>query len=325
MNYHPCYSPFSLFSVKIRDVNILTNKHSQSAVDSTGSKKAPVLVAEPKGIFGILLIILLLAAASGCGFQQFPEHLSSAILNQPDPETVREAVPAYLVMIDTFIEGDPDNVKMLRAGASMYSAYAGMFVDQPERARLLAGRAKDYGARALCAARSKTCGLAAKPFLEFVPVLNGLTKDSVPLLFDYSVSWLVWIKFHSDDWAAVADLPKVQAVLAHVTQLDEGYRQGSAFRYLGILNTLRPPSLGGQPEIGRQHFERAIELSAGRDLGAKVDFAQFYARLVYNRELHDRLLQEVLAAPTEAPDLTLPNTMAQEQAWKLLKSADSYF
>lgn len=294
-------------------------------VAHAGIIKSSSVFAATKSIFGILIMVLPLAVTSGCGMQQLPEHLSSAIFNQPDPDTVREAVPAYLVMIDAFIERDPGNVQMLRAGASMYSAYAGIYVDQPERARRLAGRAKDYGARALCVARARTCGLAAKPYLDFVPELNGLKRYFVPVLFDYSVSWLAWIQVNSDDWAAVADLPKVQAVLAHVIQLDEGYRQGSAHRYLGILNTLRPPSLGGQPEIGRQHFERAIELSGGRNLGAKVDFARFYARLVFDRELHDSLLQEVLAAPTEAPDLTLLNTMAQERARKLLASAVSYF
>ena len=73
--------------------------------------------------------------------------------------------------------------------------------------------------------------------------------------------------------------------------------------YLGILNSLRPPALGGNPELARSHFERAIELSGGQDLSIKVEYARRYARLVFDQELHDRLLTEVLNAPADAPKL----------------------
>ena len=75
----------------------------------------------------------------------------------------------------------------------------------------------------------------------------------------------------------------------------------------------------------RQFFEKAIELSDGRDLSAKVELAQTYARLVYDRELHDRLLVQVVEADPRASGLTLFNKIAQEQARELLASADDYF
>jgi hypothetical protein len=88
---------------------------------------------------------------------------------------------------------------------------------------------------------------------------------------------------------------------------------------------LLPPAAGGKPEKGRAHFERAIELSGGRNLGAKVDFAEGYARLLYERELHDRLLNEVMEADPVEPGNTLLNVLAQERAEELLASADDYF
>ena len=36
-------------------------------------------------------------------------NLSSAIKNQDDPELVRDGAPAYLLMLDSFVEGAPDN------------------------------------------------------------------------------------------------------------------------------------------------------------------------------------------------------------------------
>ena len=73
------------------------------------------------------------------------------------------------------------------------------------------------------------------------------------------------------------------------------------------------------------HFEKAIELSDGRDLSAKVEFAKGYAKLLYERELHDRLLTEVIEASPYADGLTLSNVLAQEEAVVLLAEADDYF
>jgi hypothetical protein len=136
---------------------------------------------------------------------------------------------------------------------------------------------------------------------------------------------MAWIRAHSDDWNALAELPQMEALLRRYLELGTGENEAQVYTYLGILGTLRPPALGGEPEQARAAFERAIELTNGRDLGAKVEFARGYARLLYDRELHDRLLNEVVSADPEAPGLTLTNVLAQRDAAGLLQSADDYF
>ena len=95
--------------------------------------------------------------------------------------------------------------------------------------------------------------------------------------------------------------------------------------YLGVLNSLRPEAVGGKPEEGRRHFETAFELSGGRNQMARALQAQYYARLVFDQPLHDRLLQEVLAAEPRASGWTLINMLARERAGKLLESGKDYF
>ena len=95
--------------------------------------------------------------------------------------------------------------------------------------------------------------------------------------------------------------------------------------YLGVLATVLTPALGGRPDEGKREFEKALALSGGKNLMAKVYYARQYARGVFDRELHDRLLQEVLAADPHAGDFTLSNMLALREAAKLLKSADDYF
>lgn len=94
---------------------------------------------------------------------------------------------------------------------------------------------------------------------------------------------------------------------------------------MGLLNTLLPKALGGKPELAKKSFDRAIELSKGRNLMIKVHYAERYARLVFDQELHDGLLNDVINGEVHAPRMTLVNTLAKIKAKQLLKSGKEYF
>lgn len=273
-----------------------------------------------------LLALLALLSLAGCGgFTAVADNLTVSLLEQNDPETVEAGAPAYLLLIDGLIRDDPHDEGLLRAGSRLYAAYAGVFVRDNERAQRLTARARNYAERALCEHDDDLCGFWALPIDDYRARLATLNDDDVPVLFDAASAWAGWIQARASDWGAVAELPKVRAAMERVVELDERHQNGAAHLYLGIMSTLLPPALGGKPAEGRAHFERALELSQGQDLRVKVEYARRYARLVFDRPLHDRLLNEVLAAPVEAPGLTLGNTLAKREARALLKSADSYF
>ena len=131
---------------------------------------------------------------------------------------------------------------------------------------------------------------------------------------------------HSGDWDNLADIAKVESLVKRLLDLDETYYYGSPHLAMGILKTLLPKALGGRPEEAKVHFEKAIELSEGKFLPAQVTFAQRYARLTFDRDLHDRLLKQVMETPVDiVPELTLINAMAKKQAAALLADADDYF
>ena len=77
--------------------------------------------------------------------------------------------------------------------------------------------------------------------------------------------------------------------------------------------------------MGRSHFEKALNIAKQKNLMIKVVYAKQYARLVFDRNLHDRLLQEVLNADPDVRGYVLNNTLAQREARELLDSADDYF
>jgi hypothetical protein len=263
---------------------------------------------------------LVSSAASGMA-----ENLSAAVLNQTDPETVRDGAPAYMLLLDSFLEESPDDPELLVAAANLYASYGSVFADDPDRARRLTRRARQYASRAMCLGYRESCRWPEMSFAGFEASLAGLSERHAEAVYSYSVASLAWIRAHSDDWDALAELPQMDALLHRYLDIGGSGMRGSAYTYLGILATLRPPALGGEPEKGKDYFERAIELTGGRDLNVKVEYARGYARLLYERDLHDRLLNEVMDADPDVPGYTLTNVLAQQDAARLLANADEYF
>lgn len=268
---------------------------------------------------------VLVAGCSGLVGGMASDTLSASILDQEDAVLVERGAPAYLLLLDGFISRNPDDEDLLAAGAQLYALYGSRFAEAPERAVTLTSKARRYGERALCLAYDWACDPDHADFDTFVRQLSRVTGRDAHLLYARAVSWLSHLDATSEDWSAVAELSWVEAALERVLELDETHADGAVHGYLGTLNSLRPPSLGGRPEIARTYFERAIELSGGRDLSIKVEYARRYARLVFDQALHDRLLSDVLEAPVEAPGLTLFNVLAKEEAERLLASSEDYF
>jgi hypothetical protein len=180
--------------------------------------------------------------------------------------------------------------------------------------------------RALCADRRQpACGIDKLPYGDLELRLTRAGSKDAAVLLSYVIGSLAYIRTHGEDWEALAELPRIESVLNRLLVVSPDRDAALVNTYLGVLNTLRPAALGGQPERGQEYFERALELTERHDLGVLVDYARGYARLVYDRELHDQLLNEVLQADPRQSGYTLFNILAQRQAAGLLASADDYF
>lgn len=282
-------------------------------------------------LYRCLTAIFFILKLTGCGYvissatSDLSDNLSQSILNSTDPDTIAEAIPAYLLLLDGLIRSHPENSDLLASTAKLYSSYAGTLEKQPQRAKRLTATALNYAFESACQERDSYCGLASYDYKQFANLVDSTEPDDVPVLFLLGSTWASWIQAHKDDWNAVAKLPFTVRLMERVIELDENYQNGAAHLYMGVASSLIPAAMGGKPEQGKQHFERALLLSEHKNLMAKVLFAKHYARLAFDRELHDRLLNEVLAADPVQPDLTLINTLAQRQAQALLQSAERYF
>ena len=297
-------------------------------------ERITLTLKRPAGCRALLVSLILLAALGapvGCSglvssaMDDLAGSITGAIEDSDDLETVASGIPAYLLMVEGLAQDNPQNASLQRTAANLNSAYATLFVEEPQRKQQMALKALNYAFQAVCIRRQRICELRGARFNAFAQALEVTDRKDVANLYVLGSAWAGWIQAGREDMNAIAQLPYVEAVIQRVADLDETYDDGGVHIYLGVLATLLPPSLGGKPEVARQHFERAVALSNGENLMAKVVFAERYARLVFDRDLHDRLLEEVLDTDPHVPGRTLSNTYAQRRARELLASGENYF
>ena len=278
-----------------------------------------------------LAVASSLLILSGCGQlvsnakKEFAEDLSATILEQNDPETVRQAVPAYLILVSSMIKGDPDNVELLISGSKLYGAYASVFVEERERKKRLSALSLDYAQHAFCIYKPENCNFRELSYYEFEQALTQFNKEDAPVLFALGSAWAGWLQANSADWNAVAELPRIKAIIQRVLEIDPLINNGDAYLYMAVMETFLPPAMGGQPELAKNNFEQAIKVSKGENLMARLLYAEKYARLVFDKELHDQQLREVINARIENNESTLINSIAQYRAKILLDESNEYF
>lgn len=164
------------------------------------------------------------------------------------------------------------------------------------------------------------------PLDDFKLALNKFGKKDVPALFWAAFNWGNLINFSKDSPEAIVELPKVEAMMRRVLELDDTYNYSGPHLFLGAFYASRPPMLGGQPEEAKKEFELAIEQTGGKYYMAKVLYAQFYAVQTQNKGLFESLLKEVASAdPAAMPAQRLANEIAIRRAQILLQKEKLFF
>lgn len=275
-------------------------------------------------------MLLIVMGLNGCSYiigsatEDFTDNLKQTVLDHNDPETVADALPAYLIMLEASATGDTDNESLMFSTANMYGAYLSLLPDDVIRKQRLSRKSLDFALQGGCLHDQSWCGLQQKSFDDLRSLIAKTDIDDIDSLYSIAAAWTAWIQANNSDWNAIAQLAQVKLILQRVLELDETYKQGTAHVYMAVMESLIPETLGGKPELAQQHFQRALQL-APDNLMINVLYAKYYARMAFDRDLHDNLLKKVLKANVAAPGLTLINTLAQQQAQQLLDNANDYF
>ncbi|MDA0999843.1 MAG: TRAP transporter TatT component family protein [bacterium] len=285
----------------------------------------------------ILMAVAALFALAGCASAlkdvavrsttSILEDSVAALSAETDTIHAQEASASLLVMLEGLILSDKGNRTLLQLSTQAYGSYAFGFLEEtaPARARRFYLRGRNHGLNSLLQ-RSRLAAAMKSGIPELKKALSNLDKSDLPLLFWTAYCWSGWINLSRDNPDALADLPRVEAMMARALEIDPGYYFGGPDLFFGVYYGGRSKLLGGDPGKAKLHFERSIAQSGGRFLMAKVLYARYYAVQTQNRDLFIRLLKETIAAPRRTlPEQALANALAKERAKALLKDADNYF
>ena len=278
------------------------------------------------------ILPFILFAANGCSVRKAAigmmvpsfEEMSRTVEQEYDLDLVREGLPANILTLEGMLAGAPDNVDLgLLVMRTLYS-YAFAFIEDEDarRAKGMYEKSKDLGFTFL-EKEGLRSDLPMEAFLERVSFMD---EYSVPLLFWTANCWGSWVNLSRDNPAAIIQLPKVEAIMKRVVELDDEYYFGGGHLVLGVLNASRPRMLGGDPELAGIHFERALEISARKFLLIHLFYARYYCIQVMDQELFEDTIQEILTAPDDLfPDQRLANEVAKVKARHLLDEYRDYF
>ena len=73
------------------------------------------------------------------------------------------------------------------------------------------------------------------------------------------------------------DLPKVEAMMDRVLELDDTFYYGGIHALMASNFVSRPEMFGGQPEQAKDHFNEAFEISESKYLLWYFLYAKYYA------------------------------------------------
>ncbi len=265
----------------------------------------------------------LLSSCSSIITNRFIQPAVGNLQQQTDIELVCEGAPAYLLMLDSMLISSPEDTNLLLTVTQSYSAYSSALKEcgdgNMNRIPAIAEKAKLYGQSLLRAHLPLNASSE-----ELTSHLEQQRVNDVPELFWGTLGWLTWVQSQNGSPASIADIVQIEMIMNRIAELDPSYQGGSVHVFFGSYHAAKPVMFGGKPEVSRQHFEKALELSERRFLLTQTTYAETLARATFDQELHDRLLREVLDFPLDsAPEFGLSNRIAQKRAKKLLD--ENYF
>jgi len=297
-----------------------------------------------------LVLVLALACLSlsgwacsvrGLAVNALADTLASSgdvFASDSDPELIRDATPFALKTIESLLAEKPEHQGLLLAACRGFAQYAFAFVETEaerledtdfEAARLGYARAlqlylrgRDYCWRSM---ELESPGVVMRLKREPESAVEAFGQDKVPLLFWTGAAWGGAISIGQDRPDLVADMPAVKALMDRVMVLDEAYDWGAVHGVLIALEAL-PEAAGGSVEKAREHLDRAVELSHGKNATPYVTFAEAVSVPAQDWREYRQLLHQALAIDADAePSLRLANVLAQRRAEWLLTRTEFLF
>jgi predicted anti-sigma-YlaC factor YlaD len=241
--------------------------------------------------------------------------------------------------MESLLAENPEHQGLLSAAASGFTQYAFAFVQQEAdeleardlaaaealrtRARRLYVRAHTYGLRGL---EVNHPGFPDALLANPRAAVHVATMADVPLLYWTAIAWAAAISLSKDNPDLIAQIPAMEALMDRALELDESYGRGAIHTFLVTYEMSRQGAPGEPAVRAREHFDRAMALSEGKDAAPLVALAEAVTVKQQDVREFESLLNRALAINPDAnPDSRLRNVIMQRRArWLLSRKADLF-
>lgn len=284
-----------------------------------------------KLIFSLLVLTLLTLPA--CAFRHAATAVTADILTrgmidverEDDVFVARESAIPLIKVVEVLHNGDPSNKMFLSLMAKVYGNYAFGFAEVEalkgseewkQRARRFYLKGRNAGAQALSRGGVSILDM---PLPKFNKALKRYGKRDIETLFWTAFDLGSYINMSLDDITIVADLPRVEAMIGRVVDIDPKFECGIAYAFQGALVAGNPLKTGANIELARPLFDKAMSECDSQYLMNKVMYAEWFVSRTKDSKLYKNILDEVISADTTVlPRHRLANELAKERAKVLL-------
>lgn len=278
---------------------------------------------------------MITTVLSGCSSRRLAVQATLPLINsqiismqeERDVGLAEKAIPANLKMLEGLAKEDPNNIWILENLAEGFCSYAFSFLEdnEPGRASGLYLRGKNYAQQALEIQSNgqKWKGLSMD---EFSKRLKDVKPSQQAALFWMGQCWGSWLSLNLDSVEAFSDLPRVDALMNRVLELNPGFHHAGPHLFLGAFYGGRSRMLGGNPDKARNHFEQALKITDGKYLLISLLYSKTYAVQNQDQKLFEMHLKKVLETSEDIlPEQRLANQIAKQKAAILLGKIDELF
>lgn len=301
----------------------------------------------------VLSAILAVATSSaGCDTSRLTAHASGDLVVRAsdelqrhwDDELIGDAMPGTIVQVEGVFAVVPDDETIGLVLVRAYAAYAfGWVEDEADlaeaagdleeadrvraRARHLYERARNVAVHLL---RLRDHGIDAaiaggpEALARWLDV-HVTSRESALLSLWCGLTWGSAIGMSNGDPEMVADLSITRAFVERAVRYDETLEHASGLTFLAGVSSATGEGIGGDPERGREIFERALLATGRRSFVVQFAYASTYAVTMGDRALFVNLLREIIDGGDPDPDARMGNRVARRRAIHLLRRVDELF
>jgi predicted anti-sigma-YlaC factor YlaD len=269
------------------------------------------------------------------------EGSSDAFTGDSDPQLVGDAIPFAIKMYEVLLSSNPNHVGLLNTAGSIFVMYANAFVQGP--AEMLPS--EEWQQREEGMARAKRLYLRGYEYLyraldikypgfrqanledgSLQAILKKCKKEDVGNLYWAVAGGLAAYSIDLLDFELNSRLPQWGAMILRAYELDPNYNGSALEEFLILYYGSLPALLGGDKDLAKVHFERALEKSNGNSASAYIAYAQSICVPAQDYDSFKDHLERALAINPDADTSTrLVTIIGQRRARWMLANAYLYF